>query len=270
MEDPADRQPLDGSWAVAVPAAATLDTSAAATEAPPPPRVKAADRVLSGMEVFLCSGFPTQLLLAVALQALGWSPFGPSGTLSLRYIATLSLVDTLIIVLLAHLFLVSRGDRPGLVYFGDRRVGRETLLGVLVLPAILLGIATLSLALRHFAPWLHNVPENPLEALMRDRLGLAVFAVVVVLAGGVREEVQRAFVLHRFTQHLGGPRVGLWLFSVMFGVGHLLQGYDAAILTAVLGLVWGALYLQRGSIVAPMVSHSLFNLAEVVKQALLA
>ena len=33
--------------------------------------------------------------------------------------------------------------------------------------------------------------------------------VIAVLAGGVREELQRAFLLRRFEQHLGGPIVGV-------------------------------------------------------------
>ena len=32
----------------------------------------------------------------------------------------------------------------------------------------------------------------------------AIFALVVMIAGGVREEIQRGFVLHRFEQYLGG------------------------------------------------------------------
>ena len=35
-----------------------------------------------------------------------------------------------------------------------------------------------------------------------------------MIAGGVREEIQRAFILHRFDVWLGGPIVGLILSSV--------------------------------------------------------
>lgn len=225
------------------------------------------ERVVSAIEVFFCSGLPSQLLLALVLQGAGWQPFGPGGELSLRYIAVLSLADTAIVVGLALWFLTARGEAPRVVLLGLRPPAREAVIGLgLVLP-ILLGISLLGLALRSWAPWLHNVPENPLAALTRDPRSLAIFALVVVLAGGVREEVQRAFVLHRFRQHLGGATLGLWLFSVAFGLGHLLQGYDAAILTAVLGLTWGTLYLRRGSLVAPVVSHAAFNLMEVLRQA---
>lgn len=229
--------------------------------------VRPGERIASLIEVLFCSGVPSQLLLALLLQGSGWQPFEADGALSLRYIAVLSLADTAIVVGLALLFLRSRGETPRAVLLGARPVAREALIGMgLVLP-ILVCIALLGLGLRTLAPWLHNVPENPLAALTRDPRSLAIFALVVVLAGGLREEVQRAFVLHRFRQHLGGATLGLWLFSLAFGLGHLLQGYDAAILTAVLGLTWGALYLRRGSIVAPVVSHAVFNLMEVLRQA---
>jgi membrane protease YdiL (CAAX protease family) len=244
----------------------------AAAEAPTPPdvpepEVRPIDRLVSAIEVLFCSGLPSQLLLALLLQGAGWQPFDASGVLSLRYIAVLSLADTAIVVGLALMFLRSRGEAPRAVLLGARPVVREAWLGVALVLPILLGIGLVGLGLRTLAPWLHNVPDNPLAALARDPRTLAIFAAVVVLAGGVREEVQRAFVLHRFRQHLGGARLGLWLFSIAFGLGHLLQGYDAALLTAVLGLTWGLLYLHRGSVVAPMVSHAGFNLLEVLRQA---
>ena len=62
-----------------------------------------------------------------------------------------------------------------------------------------------------------------------------VVRLVVVVAGGVREEIQRAFLLRRFEVWLGGSTVGIIVTSVAFGAGHVLQGYDAAIVTGLLG-----------------------------------
>ena len=44
-----------------------------------------------------------------------------------------------------------------------------------------------------------------------------------------------------------------------------MQGADAAIATGLLGVFWGIVYLRRRSVVAPMVSHSGFNLLELVQ-----
>ena len=82
------------------------------------------------------------------------------------------------------------------------------------------------------------------------------FAVVAIVAGGVREELQRAFLLHRFEQHLGGAGVGVFVLSIAFGLAHFLQGWDAAIVTGTLGAFWALIYVRRRSSVAPIVSHA--------------
>ncbi len=95
------------------------------------------------------------------------------------------------------------------------------------------------------------------------------FIIVVILAGGVREELQRGFILHRFDQRLGGARVGLAIFSLAFGLFHLQQGFDVAIAVGLLGVVWGLVYIRRRSVVIPMVSHAGFDVVQVLQQVLL-
>ncbi len=114
------------------------------------------------------------------------------------------------------------------------------------------------------APSLHNLPENPMTALMSDPARVVVFALVVMLAGGVREEIQRAFQLHRLSPGVMGRWPALVVTSVAFGFGHTVQGYDVAVATGLLGALWGALWLVRGSIVAPAVCHAVFNLGQVM------
>ena len=118
--------------------------------------------------------------------------------------------------------------------------------------------------IQRFAPWLHTVEHNPLQALLRSPRDAWLFALVVVVAGGVREEIQRAFLLHRFERWLGGGVTGVIVTSAAFGAGHLLQGVDAAIATGLLGAFWGATYLRRRSAVASMVSHSGFDLLQIL------
>jgi membrane protease YdiL (CAAX protease family) len=91
------------------------------------------------------------------------------------------------------------------------------------------------------------------------------FLIVVIVAGGVREELQRAFLLSRFRDGLGLPWLGLFITSLAFGLGHTLQGFDAAIITGTLGAIWGFMYLTRGGALASIVSHSLFNSGELLR-----
>lgn len=221
------------------------------------------ERIYAALEIVLCSGFPTQLTLAFILTQAGFSP--ADGTLSIGFVAPLLLLDAAIVVAFVVALLRFHGERPRDVLLGQRPIGREALMGLpLTLAVFGLVIVMLTLTQR-VAPWLHNVPRNPLERLIGSGRDAAIFALVATLAGGVREEVQRAFILRRFDQYLGGAPLGLVLFSVAFGAGHLVQGWDAAVTTAALGAFWGIVYLSRGSIVAPMVSHSGFNAAEILR-----
>ena len=221
------------------------------------------------IEILLCSDYPTQVALAGTFAALGVRPQN-GGSLSLTYVAGISLLDTLLLTGLIVFFLRARGDRPREVFFGDRPIVHELRAGVPLL-FVAFGIAlVILLAIQALAPWLHTVPHNPLQDLVKTPVDAAIFAVVLVVAGGVREEVQRAFLLRRFERWLGGPKVGLVVTSVAFGAGHYIQGADAAVATGVLGAFWGVVYLRRRSIAAPVVSHAGFNLVQVMQYLALA
>ena len=110
---------------------------------------------------------------------------------------------------------------------------------------------------------------GPVSAAVVDMLttplAAIVFAFVAMFCGGVREEVQRGFIVHRFDGFLGGGLISVAFYSVLFGLGHFEQGWDATIATGCLGAIWGLVYWRRRSIIAPVVSHAGFNLAQIVK-----
>ena len=225
-------------------------------------------RTVALLEVLLCSDYPTQIAIGATFRAFRFSPFTSQGRLSVAYVVTLSLVDTTLLLGLMVLFLHAHGERAGDVFLGRRPVSGEVRFGVpLTFATLAIGIAVLA-TIRTFAPSLHNVEYNPLQDLLIRPRDAWLFVVVVVVAGGVREEVQRAFVLHRFEVWLGGGTVGIVIGSAAFGAGHLLQGADAAIATGILGVFWGIVYLRRRSAVAPIVSHSGFNLLQIAQYLL--
>ncbi|MCC6165317.1 MAG: CPBP family intramembrane metalloprotease [Acidobacteria bacterium] len=236
-------------------------------EAPQPlesslPALPRRSRALSLLEVLLCSGLPTQILIGGLLIVAGARP-ASDGVLPFSFVVDVSLLDTCAIVALATFFLRLGGESPRAVLLGRGPINVEVRHGVAWLPFVFILVISLGALVQFAAPWLHNVPQNPLQAMLTSPWRVAIFALVVVLAGGVREEVQRAFILHRFERDLGGAAVGLAIFSVAFGLGHLTQGFDAALITGALGLLWGLMYLARRSMVAPAVSHALFNLVEI-------
>jgi membrane protease YdiL (CAAX protease family) len=217
------------------------------------------------MQVILCSGFPTQLLLIGLMTALGMRMHDDEGRLSPVFVFVLSFADTFLVVGLILFFIRAHGESARAVFLGQRPVVREALIGLAITPLVFILVLLVLATILTVAPQLHNVPRNPLEDMLQTRRDSLIFSVVVLVAGGVREEVQRGFILHRFDQYLGGGAVGVVVFGLLFGLGHIDQGFDAAIATGTLGAAWGCVYLVRRSIVAPMVSHAGFNLAQLAK-----
>ena len=225
-------------------------------------------RALAICEVMLCSSVPTQLSILGLMQATGW---GLSAEPSLPAIAFLGAVDT--VVLIAMMVVITRAHRESLkdLWLGHRHPMGEARLGLLLVIPVFIIVAVVMTVLMQFVPALHNVPVNPFEELATGGASdAALLGVVAILAGGIREELQRAFLLQRFERYLGGPIVGVIVLSLAFGLGHYPQGWDATITTGLLGAFWAVVYLRRRSVVAPMVSHALFNAIQVASVAFLS
>jgi membrane protease YdiL (CAAX protease family) len=230
-----------------------------------PPAVVPIERAAAALEVILCSGFPTQLVVVTVLDALGMRMRLADGRLSAPFVFSLTLADTLLLVALIAFFFRAHRESMRHELFASRATWRDVALGVVLVPASFLLIVVVLMLLQWTAPSLRNVLHNPFADLVKTRTDAVLFALVVIIAGGVREEIQRGFVLRRFEQYLGGGLVGLIVFSAVFGLGHIEQGHDVALSTAVLGAFWGAIYLRRRTVLPAMIGHAGFDLAQVLK-----
>lgn len=225
---------------------------------------------LAILEVVAVSGIPTQLLVAIVLmlttnmRALDENFQG----FTLEFIATLMLIDTALIAILIRVFLELSGEDSRTVFIGRKKVWGEVWRGLAFLPVVMIGVTVIVLGLRALIPSLHTVKTNPLEQYMNHPFDGAIFMVVVVLGAGVKEELQRAFILHRFDQALGGMRLGLAVTSIVFGILHATQGIDASIGIGLLGLFWGWLYIRRRSAVMSIVNHAGFDALQVAQGVL--
>lgn len=253
--------PPDGAVPIDAPPGPPDDAAGMAAE-PPRPRPMSRGRAIA--ETILCSSYPTQVVAASLLAGLGVPAQNAGGGLNATFVFAVSTLDALMVVALIVWLLRRRGESLAAVFLGDRSPWREAAFGVALVPVVTLGVALTVLTARALLPSLHNVDVNPLTSFMSDPLMAAAFAVIVVAAGGVREEMQRAFQIHRLSRHVCPPLVALLLTSLAFGLGHTIQGHDVALATFGLGLFWGALYLRRHSLVAAAVSHGLFNLGQVL------
>jgi membrane protease YdiL (CAAX protease family) len=232
---------------------------------PPPARVLPIQRVGAALEVLLCSGFPTQLIISAVLVGFGLRPQTADGRFNAPFIFALTLTDTVLLVGLVCFFLRAHRQSIRANLFGSRPLGLEVLFGFGLIPVSFFVVVLVLVLVQLVVPSMRNVPHNPLADLARTRGQAILFAFVVMVAGGVREEIQRGFILRRFEQFLGGGMTGLIVFSALFGLGHLEQGRDVAVATAVVGAFWGAIFLGRRSVAGPMVGHAGFNLLQVAK-----
>ena len=225
-------------------------------------------RLLALLEVLLCSSLPTQFLIASILGAIGVAP-RIGDQLSLTFVFALSLTDTVVLIALMVALSRAHGDSPWLLWRGRAPLAGEIVVGLMLVPVAVFMVAILIGIIRTFVPGLHNVAENPLEALATGGAGgAAMFGVVAIVAGGIREELQRAFLLSDSSGISVAQTVGVIVLSTAFGLGHALQGWDAAIATGTLGAFWAILYLRRRSSVAPIISHAGFNSIEVFRVAM--
>ncbi len=131
-------------------------------------------------------------------------------------------------------------------------------LGLALVPFLFLIDAIVAIAFKLYLPK-YYMEQNPLTEIIRTPQQLALFILAALLAGGIKEELQRAFILNRFRTYLGGSAVGLVLWSIAFGAGHYIQGAQGIVIAAIYGFLFGIVYILSGSLIAPMIAHGLYD-----------
>ena len=241
--------------------------------------------ILGSFEVLLVAVFGL-LLVQLALAAANFSNdhiVSDSGIVFTVLTAEAS-VTLLIILILLHF----RSESLKGLGFTWENVQRESLLGLAAVPFLFASTFAVSTFFQLVLPD-YVTTTNPLLDLVKERGDLALFIISSIYVGGVKEEIQRAFVLDRFERYLGrfllklpyrllhpgedvkqsagrraGVTIGLALWSLFFAWGHTIQGIDNAVGAGVLGLLFGLLYIWRRNLVAPMLAHASFNITTLI------
>ncbi|MGH9341644.1 MAG: CPBP family intramembrane glutamic endopeptidase [Acidobacteriota bacterium] len=180
-----------------------------------------------------------------------------------RYLFIFLISEATITLLLILILLRLRGEDFRKIGWDWRHAGREALTGVLAIPILFGATLGVSIFFRYWLPQYVST-TNPLLDLIETPQDLALFLISSIYVGGFKEEVQRAFVLVRFNQYLGGLAAGLILWSIFFAVGHNIQGVDNAVGAGVLGFLFGLLFIWRRKLIAPMLAHAAFDLLTLV------
>lgn len=111
-----------------------------------------------------------------------------------------------------------------------------------------------------------TVPKGTdMSIYMHNLSDLAVWVPLIILASFV-EELERVFMITRLQNWFGkaGLYIGLVFSSLIFGIGHLYQGYVAAIGTGLGGLLFALVYLRKRSATEAFLAHAFFDLISII------
>ena len=222
------------------------------------PRKSWIDRLQAFFEVLLLSGLLSSFAAALIFSAFRIQNIGLLLTKDARLVALFLLLESgLTFLILAIVLGVHRGTLGDL---GLRRDywKRNALIGLALVPLLFLINAVAAYIFKVYLPK-YYIEENPLTQIIQTPQQLALFIAAALIAGGIKEELQRAFILNRFRTYLGGAGVGLVLWSIAFGAGHYVQGLQGTVIAAVYGFFFGAIYLLSGSLIAPIVAHGVYD-----------
>ncbi len=207
-------------------------------------------------------GLVSSFLTAPIIIAFGAAKV-PLLDMKAETISLLLLLDAAITFLLLAVILKVRREPLASLGLPWERWKRDTLVGLALVPFLLLINALVSIVFKAYFPEYYT-ERNPLTEIIRTPQQLALFILAALIAGGVKEELQRAFILDRFRRYLGGAVVGLLIWSVLFGASHYVQGAQGVAVASVFGLILGILYLSRGSLIAPVAAHGVYDAAALL------
>jgi uncharacterized protein len=84
---------------------------------------------------------------------------------------------------------------------------------------------------------------------------LCVFVVLAVFAGFCEEIIFRGYLQRQFTAWTGNVSVGIALQAIVFGLGHMYQGWKGVVVISVYGAMFGILAAMRKSLRPGILQH---------------
>ncbi len=114
-------------------------------------------------------------------------------------------------------------------------------------------------------------PESAIPHFLQAHGGvqLALAAILVVVVALAEETVFRGYLILRLLGVEAPPRLAVAASAAVFALGHGYEGAARLATVAAIGVVFGAIYRWRGSLVAPAVMHFLLDMIGIVLLPLL-
>ena len=216
------------------------------------------ERFRAVFEIIMVSGVVSSFLVSLVFAAIFGRDRMKLMEMDIGLLAAYLLSESAAAFLILFILMKTRGETLSALGLNLRNWKKHVLLGVLAAPFLIIVSVVTGLAFKLFLPE-YALEKNPLLEMIRSPRHLALFITAGIVAGGIKEELQRAFILCRFKYHLGGSIAGLVIWSLVFGAGHYAQGLQGVCAAAILGFIFGVLYLAHGNLILPITAHAVYN-----------
>ncbi len=215
------------------------------------------DRLQALFEILLLSGLVSSILAGLPFSLL--CSTSPESLLQdARFVSIFVLLDAAITFLFLAMILRARRETMRSLGLRWSEWKLNLIMGMVLVPFLFLINAIVAFVFRTYLPK-YYIEHNPLIEIIHTPQQLLLFIFSALVAGGIKEELQRAFILNRFRRYLGGAIVGLILWSLAFGAGHYVQGLQGMLMATIFGFLFGVIYLVSGNLIAPIVAHGVYD-----------
>lgn len=199
------------------------------------------------------------LILPPMLMTAGMST---SENLTFPLIAASTMLTNIPLLCLIIYFVWRNNESFASIGLTLRNSRNELLWGAFLCVPLLLVMSLVETVLR--AAGLSVFQQAP-SFLVPSGGGQVVVALLLLIVVTVSEEVIfRGYLIRRFAAVTGSTATALVLSAAVFAVGHGYQGSGGVVGVGILAMIFGAVYLWRGSLVAPMVMHFIQNVTGMI------
>ena len=226
------------------------------------PRAIRRRRLYAVFEIIMVSGIVSSFMVSLVFAMVFFIMFGRARLnimeMDISFLVAYTLFESAVAFLILFMLMKARGETLSMLGLRRQQWKTNVVFGILAALCLLVVSGATGVLFKIFLPE-YALEKNPLIEMVHSPRQLILFIFTLIVAGGIKEEMQRAFILRRFSHHLGGAGIGLVIWSLAFGAGHSAQGLQGMCTAAILGLIFGALYLMSGNLLLPITAHALYN-----------
>ncbi|MCK9275165.1 MAG: CPBP family intramembrane metalloprotease [Syntrophales bacterium] len=202
------------------------------------------------------------ILLSLILPSMIMSASLSKGNITFSMVAWSTVLSDIPLLALVIYFVWHNGEPLYAIGIRLQNWWKEAGIGVLIFIPIMYLIGAIQMLLKKAGL---SVPHEAPSFLVPSGGGEFILAIVFLIVVAVSEEVIfRGYLIRRFFVITKNPGVALVLSSAIFALGHGYERSGGMIGAGILGFAFGAVYLWRKNLAAPVVMHFIQNFIGII------